>query len=390
MPDIDQVLDNYRSGAAHQFTPPPVDDLVAAGRRRARRKATVWSAAAATAVALSVAVVVIRPGGTDVPPAENLEGVDWTHATITLPSSGDQACPIGKQRLEPGDAAELPGIGKVDNPSGKSLAILPGGRNYGDLTGDGVPEVVLPVWCSRVLEQTFGESGAQLLVVSRTQEGALVGLGYAGPVGAHYLSFRIQNGKLVTQVAYQTLATDATVYSVYAPAHTRTYSWSGDHFAQISGRTTPLVLAPDKEPRGSLTRLPALLKQDGSNWCPAADIRFTPDSATTGGATYLVTDNVQQTDLDHDGNNELLVEIACRTKEGTANSVYLLSQGANALTTQDVPFANDGSLTIENWSVSDAKLTITFQQASGKPKTTVLTWAGSRFEPRIGAFRPVG
>jgi hypothetical protein len=60
------------------------------------------------------------------------------------------------------------------------------------------------------------------------------------------------------------------------------------------------------------------------------------------------------------------------------------------LTTRDVPFANDGRLTIENWHLSGIKLTVTFHQPSGAPQTKVMTWDGARFEPRVGTFRPAG
>jgi len=389
MSDAIPALDSYRDEASKHFTPPPVERTIAAGRRRVRRRRQAALAATVVAAAVGVATLFL-PRGAGRPAADSLEDVDWTRASITLPASPDQACPAGRQKLEPGDGADLPRIGKIaGRDGGKSLAILPGPRSYGDLTGDGSPEVVLPVWCGDDIEPPFGERGAQLLVVARAGDGSLTGLGYVGPVGAHYQSFRVTGGKLVVQVEYQTLNERNTVYSVYAPAHARTYSWDGSRFIQTAGRTSPLTLSPDKEPIGSPVRLAAILGAEGATVCPSADLRFAPSTASAAGATYLVTDNVAQTDLDADGNEELLVQITCRAAAYAADSLYLLGQGTDGFVTLDVPFANDGRHTLKDWKVTGKKLTITFAAAGGHTETRVMSWTGSRFSPAVGSFRPI-
>jgi RNA polymerase sigma-70 factor (ECF subfamily) len=340
---------------------PPVSTVHTRSRRRRRIKAL---AIALGLIGSAAAMFALFPG--DVldppPPVDTITDVNWRNTVVTLPTGGGP-CPAGKKRVRPEGA----NAGLIEGPRDgvtDPLYLDPARVTFGDLTGDGQPEAFLPVWCSPAADFLMKDEigyGARLLVVQMRPDHTLHGLAYVGPPGAAFLSYAAVDGNLVTQVQYES----ATGWSVYAPAHRRTYRWDGATFRQTAGRTTPLILVPSKTGQGSevsLAEIPGL--------CPPRTIRFDAQSTQLVYASWV--------DLDNDGNTEGVVQIGC----AGSDSLYLLGQGESSFMTLGIPFANDGTEQIEpdGWKLEGTQLTVNLRhKTNGTHRTLTLHWDGSKF-----------
>lgn len=356
--DAEPVL----ASKASRPVPPLPDVRSRLKRRRAKRLALAIGVLSGTAAA----VFAFLPSTDPVrPPVDTIMEVNWADTTIDFPAGGD-ACPAGRKDIRP----HADGVGMVPGPrDGKTDPLFIDTRSvvFGDLTGDGEVEAIAQVWCSIAPPDPDIEirPEAWLLVVGMRPDRTLYGLGYVGPAGAHYLSYRVADGELLAQLQYES----ETVWTINAPGHVRTYRYDGETFRQTSGRTEPLVLLRAKGGIGSPVEL-AEIRSDDTELCPRRTIRFGGDNAYP---------QVRWVDLDSDGNQEGIVQVRCHG----VDSLYLLGQGASAFETLDIPFANDGSWEIvpDGWDFAGRTLTIqTRIKATGELQTFTFTWDGRRFQ----------
>lgn len=352
--------------------------------------AVIASLAVALAVGVFVASDMDKPG--NVQAASAITEVRWQQAVIDLPKNSDMPCPTGRQHMRP-----VNGGGALASfawaPAGdRRQKLILNSREiaYGDLTGDGEPEAVLNILCSDLPATALrnGLGGGQLLVVTMRADHSLTGLGYAGQPYAEYPSFRVENQKLLAQVWYARTHPNGASHAVYAPAHSRTYQWDGARFAQTAGRTSPLLLMPMGQSVGSPVQL-ATIVRDGAPVCPGRIVQFGEHGLQTDGAVYRVTSNIRPTDLDQDGNQELLAQVQCTSNGGTFDSLYLFGQGVDKFVVLDVPIANGGQYVIhDGWQVKGNALIVNVTlRATGDTGAYRIIWDGKKFENALGAYQ---
>lgn len=344
-------------------------------------------------LAVGVIVAIDKDKPEDAPAAGVITEVDWRRTVIDLPKDSDMRCPTGRQHMRPVESggglvsfAWAPAGDRSDN----RLILNAREIAYGDLTGDGEPEAILNILCSDLpaIALQNGLRGGQLLVVTMRADHSLVGLGYAGQPYAEYPSFRAENQKLVAQVWYEGINPNGHSTAVYAPAHSRTYQWDGSRFAQTAGRTSPLMVQASERSVGSPVQLATILR-DGATVCPGRTVRFEEHGLETDGDRFRVTSNIRPTDLDHDGNQELLAQLQCTINGATQDSLYLFGQGEDKFVVLDVPVANGGQYVIQDgWQVKGKTLTVNVTlRATGETETHTMTWNGTKFENALGAYR---
>ncbi|WP_155374009.1 SigE family RNA polymerase sigma factor [Catellatospora vulcania] len=177
-------------------------------RRQLRRGGLAAATAAICALVAVFALQAVRADRTPPPPAQSpspspaalpsapppspapiavisaddpIRGVDWRGAVITVPPA--PGCPAGRLTFR---TATDEGSPWVTSGSGfPQLRFDPVDVTHVDLTGDGRAEAVLRTGCMSDNE-TSGDGGSQLLVVTREADGTLRGLGWAGERGAFY------------------------------------------------------------------------------------------------------------------------------------------------------------------------------------------------------------
>jgi hypothetical protein len=144
--------------------------------------------------------------------------VGWADATVTVPPRGPD-CPSGQLRFRGGDTAGYPRM---------SLMLeAPLSPVFGDLTGDGRAEAVIVALCEG--DEQGDHHHSQLLVVGRQASGALVALGWAGPVGWGIVyGFWLSGDRLVIE--------PEPTAGTYTNGQTLEYRWVGGQFqAQDTG-----------------------------------------------------------------------------------------------------------------------------------------------------------
>ncbi|GAB3840864.1 hypothetical protein ACFPIJ_44585 [Dactylosporangium cerinum] len=230
----EDALRSFAQAAPSAFVPPPVAAVQAAGRRRQTRNTALVAAIAVAGVTGGVA---LAGTGTDAPPPQpvpatagpapspdptsrppdlDLTTVDWKNVTLTLPPQAGNGCPPGGTvTLREGTPAITDGI----RVSVIKLAV-------GDLTGDGRAEAVALVHCEATTGMHAGPASGGLAVFTATG-GAVVGLGWAGPVGENIPGVTVDQGQLVATVEQRR---DGTVQQ-------RTFTWDGTTFRQTAGPT---------------------------------------------------------------------------------------------------------------------------------------------------------
>ncbi len=161
-----------------------------------------------------------NPGsGTSAAPVD-VRRVDWASATLRMPAlRDDDDCPVGSVSLTGGRWAESGEQG----PGSITSSHTGGPPTYGDLDGDGRAEAVVHVACWAAGGDS-GDSSGQLLVVNG-RTGALVGMGYVGPLAQDYGRLRISDGRLTVTITQR--------YSDVRQQ--RTYEWNGRRFVQVAG-----------------------------------------------------------------------------------------------------------------------------------------------------------
>lgn len=162
---------------------------------------------------------------------------------------------------------------------------------FGDLTGDGRAEAVVEASCATSAEGLTSGHGQQLLVVTRADDGTLVGLGWAGPPSAEFLSYWVSDRRLLIDADPGT--TNAEDHFPHVPGLALTYQWDG---GQLTGWDPapeyPAIVPLDPEQTGAPVRLrPAVASGLG---CPDVELRLVSSSEDWGGtqrvagATYTV------------------------------------------------------------------------------------------------------
>lgn len=400
MSDLQTRFDDYSAAAPAAFRPPPLPVLTQRGRQRRARRIVAGTGLLATAAAIATVLMLtftLAPALPDPPPvADTITAVDWTRTEIVLPANDDNRCPQGKVRLHPRDSVYLGHIGQTaDSPW---FAVLPG-EVYGDLTGDGQPEAILPIRC--VGTQPDGmmpEEGSQLLVVQQLADHSLVGLGYVGVINAQYPTYKVDDNRLYVKLRYHHSSANSFGFSYLDTGFTQVWQWDGAAFHRIGGRAGNLNYSGQKASSGSPIRLATIMRGDAVA-CPGGVVTFGLEPTTIDGHTinsggdYGIGDGVTEivTDLNGDGDDELIVPIGCAGATYPASaSVYVLAQGETMFVPQDVPFANDGRYDLDGLALSPNghTLTITLTDRATQASTTyTLTWNGQRFQPAIGTFR---
>lgn len=403
-PEADRVikpaLRSFHDSAHVAFVPPNFGAIRAQSRSRHRRRFAVAVGAVATVVAVAgvaTGTVLVNSTVTHPPPVATqspdaapssqapspsesppspapttpgraITDTDWPNATITMgPSPDNEYCPAGPVRFHRGEAT----FGGRDVWMWKNAE-----PSYGDLDGDGAPEAVLPLACAPA---EGGDDWSGNLVVVALQRAELTVLGYAGPLGARYSSYRVADGRLVTQVR--------PMHDAWAPEQRRAYEWNGTRFRQVAGYTTFLDLrnaevAMDPVPDGDA--------------CPGGTVRFRDGAATIGPASYQLgagkpaaaDPEAQFSDLTGDGNAELLLPIRCTSAGLTGGGLYVLTLhpdgGYSVLSIAFVsyPWGSEGHLwyTLEDYQLSGRTLgLVTRNQQNQAVEKKTLRWNGKNF-----------
>lgn len=260
---IQAELVALRDAAEVAFAPPPMERFHSTSRRRFRRRAAILAVAVTAGAGIGGTALTLADRGPDAAPrpvptptvvdsgsaapspgvvtsrstspstsppssppssassaastpsTPNIRTVDWTHTTLVLPpNSDDRFCPTGRTTT----AGTWTAVGDKRFYIGRALA-------FGDLTGDGAAEAVVPVSCST--GEGSGDGSGQLLVVT-WRDGVWTGLDYVGPRGQDYPAAQITGQRLT-----------ASVHQRYGSAEqSRTYRWDGEQFVQVAGPTS--------------------------------------------------------------------------------------------------------------------------------------------------------
>jgi hypothetical protein len=248
MPDLSDNGDRIRAelvalrdAAEVAFAPPPMERFRSASRRRFRHKAAILAVAMTAGAGIGGTALTLADRGPDAAPrpvpspstsppspppssassaastpsAPDIRTVDWTHTTLVLPpNSDDRFCPTGRTTTD----GTWTTVGDKRFSIGRALA-------FGDLTGDGAAEAVVPVSCAT--GEGSGDGSGQLLVLT-WRDGVWTGLDYVGPRGQDYPAAQITGQRLT-----------ASVHQRYGPAEqSRTYRWDGEQFVQVAGPTS--------------------------------------------------------------------------------------------------------------------------------------------------------
>ncbi len=401
----DRLIERLSDYRDHAHTAFPVPDVAELGshplRRRRRRLRGVFGAAVATLL-VGLAAVAVRapsllPAEPPAPVATTIETVDWTNTELIVPENPDNPCPDGRVRLYPrtfDDVGRI-GISSPDPRPGFETLQTAGPVTYGDLTGDGRPEAVLAIRCSREPGGFSEQENRQLLVVQMLPDHTLQGLQFVGTVHANYPSFHVDDELLYVQLRYNHAAEGSYGGNFWDTAFTQVFQWNGASFRQIAGRTAPLNFTGSHDGYGVVTQLAEILSPTGEVLCPAAPVPFAFAPFTVDGFVYdLSTDigrhgGAEKVDVDADGNEELVVGVRCTGPGYDAVSIYVLTQETNRFAAMDV-IANDGTWTLRDFEASSTQLTLTTEDLTGGlTQVHTLTWTGERFEPSVGGYRLV-
>jgi len=399
-------LEDFRAAAPAAFRPPPLPAIAARGRRRRRRAIVVWgssgmvAAAVAALLMLTMSLAGVTPLPELPPPiADTITDVDWTRAAVVLPPDPNSPCPAGPVRVYPRDSTAYGHIGQTrrdpDDYSTVLFAILPA-VVYGDVTGDGQPEAVLPVRCTAFEDGMMPEQGSQLLVVQQQADRSLRGLGFLGVVHAKYPAYRVEDGKVYVKLSYHHASWGSFGYNHLDTGFTQVFRWDGTAFLRIGGRPGNLNYRGQKADSGSPVRLADLMR--GSEVaCPGGVVRRGPDPATIGAFAFdgagFGGEEIEDlaVDINQDGDDELIVAVSCAGPGYPASgSVYVFGQGDTMFFPMDVPFANDGSFDLVRMVPTADGRTIELtlrDRATGDEDSHTLTWNGKRFDPHLGTYR---
>ncbi|NUR26922.1 MAG: SigE family RNA polymerase sigma factor [Catenulispora sp.] len=353
---------------------------VAAIQVRARRRAWTRLAAviAATLTGATAAAAVLVPAVHGIPhPAQSMDQVLWTQGSITLPDEAPAGsrCPTGRRQLEPAttvwpSAPPSTGYLAIGKSVGAAQLSIDGSRAvFGDLTGDGLDEAVLPVECDapQHISSTLGAS--YLLVVTR-RGGTLQALGYLGEDlwNARWQVIAVADGRLVVRYGA------AAGYSLgrlgeQAPFQQRAYAWNGTGLVQVAG-LTKLVFARDPIDVSHVAEPVSDLCWPRSDEAHASPLRF-----------FGEPDGDAEIDVDDDGTAEVLMKVFCAGNNVQTPSLFLLKQADGHFEAVDVPLRNAGRYEITKApTVTGHAFTMTVKDvASGRTEQVVMHWDGNRF-----------
>jgi hypothetical protein len=269
-----------------------------------------------------------RPAPLAVEPLDDpIAAVDWFEATIDVPPH--EFCPSGPIRLARyTDEAFTAARAFVD---GTVFEVYPAEVTpftYGDLTGDGRPEVVMEVQCFLSDDGTgFGAGhGGHLLVVSRDRAGGLTGLAWVGPGGADIMSVWVSDGRLL--LYGDPWVADPEDIWTPVPGLALAYRWNGTGFDDwVPAPEYPPLMSHIGPANPGAPVLPRAVA--GALGCPDVELRFRQDEvdsphepltaavATGGGATWVVPDrSYHLLDLDRTGDRLLVLAVECTDPDG--------------------------------------------------------------------------
>ncbi|HEY8453740.1 MAG TPA: hypothetical protein VIL54_16375 [Natronosporangium sp.] len=439
---VERALRSLADTFAAHTVPPPAADLRARATRqlRVRRTATVLTAATAVAALVIGGAHALDLAGPSTPPAHTPTGrpsptttptptasptpplvppvtpsprpaprpsppppddpitqVNWRDAALTLPPH--DTCPSGPVRFAPYGGPD--GYPRAES-GGKGIELYPDGPYtpriaYGDVTGDGQPEAVIAVQCF-LADGVTGPTGhgGHLLVVGRSGDGTLSGLGWVGPYSADIHEVWVADDGRVLMVG-DPWTVDPEDHFPAIPGLVLSYRWDGTRFEGWEPAPEyPPIVPLDLSGAGPPVRPGAVAAGLG---CPDVELRFRPDNgwggtATAAGARFVIPAlNFQQYlfDLDHTGDRLLVVSMECTgpdgwTREGLA--VFERAgdgwQGISVLT----PPPGRGLAGVESWEIDDegAFLVSWRQQVAGDGVASSLQphryrWTGTELVP---------
>lgn len=403
-PDVGRALAALREEVRRQAAPATALAVrrLAERRRYTRRAGSALAAAAAVAAVVAGGLSVVRGqpqtapepadptvtapatptpsplGFTPTPPRTDpaFRGVGWVTAKIELPAH--PGCPRGQVRLRGEDQAGQFASGVAN---GDRITVDVSRIAYGDLTGDGVAEAVLVANCQAAAQDSADGAG-QLLVIRRSQDGSLHGLGWAGPRGALFADWWIKGGRLYTDVKPWP---ENWGYSLGAA---RGYRWQGETFAEVDATSEFPGLVPVGARAGAAADLGPVIDQLA---CAGGDVpdRSAPvlrlDALGRGAAAGTTWDATQPlapdslphlVDLAGDGHRRLLIALSCGPA-GPVNIVLLDRVGAGYRAVAVAPAgARSG---VGEWRYADGVLTVSARDGSTE---RTFRWDGRAFVPR--------
>jgi hypothetical protein len=370
--DLTTAMQRLRAAVRDEVPVPPAAGLRvrATRQRRARRTATaVLAAAVVGALAIGGVQVIDLAAGPPAPPAgtptptstptptaapevtpsprpvplplpeppdDPIARVDWRNATITLPPQ--DGCPDGSVDFVAVSDIYPVAIGPPDGAP--QLSIDATWAAYGDLTGDGVPEVVLPAGCRTSESVEDGDDDPVLLVVTRAADGTLTALGYVDAPGTIPLSWWVEDRALLVEAGAGTAGPGDDPPA--PPGLVLRHSWTGGGFTggEPAAEYPPLVppdpgaLPPPVRPRAAVA---------AALGCPDDELRFVAEpsgglwSASASEALYVI--NAQRLrrypalqrylfDLDNTGDRLLVTAVACVEPDGTGREGIVVFERA--------------------------------------------------------------
>jgi hypothetical protein len=313
--------------------------------------------------------------------------VDWAGATVTGVPPRGPACPSGRLRFRGGATAGYPRMSLVLE--------APRPPVFGDLTGDGRAEAVIVALCEG--DEQGDHHHSQLLVVGRQASGALVALGWAGPVGWGIVyGFWLSGDRLVIE--------PEPTAGTYTNGQTLEYRWVGGRFAaQDTGWPG---IGPFRDRIGPRIDLGS---DDGhvirTLGC-SGPIQIRPEGrapATAPSDAYFEFEQPVATqhvlDLAGDGHRYVLVAVSCVDRvrstvdSGGSSAPVLHGQGVLVLDVEPptgairavdlVPVPLD--LSQFSWTFERGRLTVSsFRVSDGNEgPTRRWIWNGAYFQPEV-------
>lgn len=306
-------------------------------------------------------------------PAVDLQTVNWRDGTVPIPAA--PGCPGGQVVFHDG-------VGAV---GGATYTV--GAPAYGDVTGDGRRDALIPVEC-RVIDAV----SAHLVVVSmsgtRLRAVGAITLEY----GVDLEAWRAIAGDVVATVRHA--ATDRT--------QTRRYRWDGSRFTQIGGPSSfpgappPAVTAANYDWRNTPLDLPfagaSVTVQPNDQSCPRLQVVFSDGSASASGCAYRINVATEPRDLDGDDKPDVVLEISAgRTLRNSWLFAYTIRDEqprllgfvtAGMLANRDPGQAYD--VEFPGATATTGQLTILQFMLDGGTRRTVtrtFRWTGGRFTP---------
>jgi hypothetical protein len=343
-------------------------------QQRVRRTATAALAAAAVLALTIGGISVVRGSAAPPPPdpattgtpspwpkpkiTDPIGATDWRNVTITFPRH--EGCPSGPVEFKPA----------VTSPP---VLLNPELVAFGDLTGDGRPEAILPADCRQGAEDS-GDGQGQLVAVTRDGD-KLRALGWVGPRGGLYTGHWVKDGRLYVDVHpwHEPWA--------YALGSAQVYRWSDGEFVQLEtpaeyqglGAGVPVDLGPVA----------------GRTGCPTPVLRFSDGGRAQDGGTTFDLDQPTApdflphlVDLEGDGVRRLLVAITCdrRADDGLGTTaVVLLERQADGRFVALDAIRPPAGASLNGWHFEEDALIV---EVADRDETTRLTyfWTGAAFQ----------